>query len=228
MPTDKDNLPTVGSATGRTIDATTKVGEFTYQEADSPDEMLEIAGIGDDCYDEKIIDRLPAKADLLDDGRLRAKNNRDGHNYDFLNQNRRAILQRLDDGDSPLEVAEELDFNDSFVYRTRAVFNFLLEDSFLKEKFVDDGGEYAPAFDPKEETEEEEEEETVPIEEAREMAEKAYENGLEEGKEQTPDEGEKSDTALFTGEEWWEIMKALMENGEEEYARRVADEIDFG
>lgn len=241
MSTENGEYPTIGKRSGRTIEASSPDddGEVKYDGPDSADALLQAAGMVEANLEDRILERLPEEADLFEDGSLRAESSRDDTDYDFLNQNRRAILQRLDDGMAPLDIVDGLGLSDSFVYRTRSVFNFLIEDSLLKEEFVDSGGKFAPTYDPQKEEEEEtmgklqqkdgegEQEEMVPADEAREMAEEAYQNGLKEAGNDGSEPDEEPDTDLFSGDEWWDIMKTLMDNGEEVKARRIASEIDF-
>ena len=239
METEENSYPTIGSENGVTVAGTSPddFGNVDFGGTESSDELLEIGGFKELSYREKVERALPEKAELLDNDRLKVRNNREKTGYDRLNKKRRAILRRLDDGEEPLDIVDSLGFNDSYVYRARSVFGFLLEDELLKEAFIDDGGEFAPTYNPKEEEEESEEEkmspeeyaetkrqmneeQTIPVEEAREMAEEAYQNGLEDAEEGESD-------SFFDGDEWWEIMKALMEAGKDDYARRIASEIDF-
>lgn len=243
--TDKEGFPTIGDENGVTVEATSPddTGDVSYDGPESADELLQIAGVKQIDDEEGIRERLPEDAELLDDGRLRAKNNRNYGGWDYLNGKRRFILQKIAEGMEPMRIVENYDFAQSYIYRTKIVFGFLVEDAILRGAFIEDGGKFAPTYDPTEDEEEEEsmtpeehqeekeeelEEQTIPVEEAREMAEEAYQNGLEDGRDDEASAPEpESDTTLFDGDEWWEIMKALMESGEEEYARRIASEIDF-
>ena len=196
--TDEEGFPTIGSENGVTVEGTPPdaPGEVSYDGPESADELLQIAGIKEGSEGD-IRERLPEKAELLDDGRLRAENNRNYGGYDYLNGKRRFILQKLAEADKVKEVTEELDFSQSYISRTGVVFNFLFEDPILYREFVEDGGEFAPTYDPteeeeedmtpeehQEEKEEQLEEQTVPVGEARAMAEEAYQNGLEDGREE--------------------------------------------
>lgn len=243
--TDEEGYPTIGDENGVTIYATSPddSGGVSYDGPESVNELLQVAGVKQIDDEEDIRERLPEDAELLDDGRLRAKNNRDYGGWDYLNGKRRFILQKIAEGMEPMRVVENYDFAQSYIYRTKIVFGFLVEDAILRGAFIESGGKFAPTYDPDEEEDEEEEsmspeehqeekeeqleEQTIPVEEAREMAEEAYQNGLEEGREEASAPEPEPDTELFNGDEWWDIMKTLMENGQDEYARRIASEIDF-
>lgn len=302
MSGDDGRLPTVGQQNGEAVYGRGKgetEGSVEYGGASSADELLEVAGIKErkemtrplgqlggevaeeevKTYEERVRERLPDDAELLSDGSLRVESSRrNKENHSFLNQNRRAILKKLEADLEPMDVEEELGFNNSFIYRTRAEFGFLLEDDLLKEAFIEDGGRYAPTYSPDEEKESEEpqggeleekveegeigeseeemdtEEEDTTTEEPEfatdeelsygeyqeqldnlaqgqaveantvaDMMEAAYKAGERVGR----NDAQEDNTDLFDGDEWWEIMKTLMDNGEEEYARRIASEIDF-
>lgn len=250
----------LGWNSGETLYVTGDDGTGEVQtELGSVDEMLEIAGVASKemngtarplgelggevaqeelkSLDERIRERLPDDAFLTDDGRLGAENNRSSQGTDYLNGKRRWVLKKMDAGKSPSEIYKNAEFTDSYIYRTRSVFGFLLEDDLLREVFIEDGGEYAPTHEasseeevkvtPEEHQEAKEEahaEATVPLEEAKKMAENAYQNGLEEGKEQASPESESVDS-VFNEDEWWDVMKTLLNNGEEELARRITSKI---
>lgn len=228
---------------------------------------------------ERVADRLPAEAELYEPSEhssredgvyVRAKSPRKTHEWDYLNGRRRAILGRLNDGRKPLDVVAEFGIPDSYVYRTRSTFGFLLDDPLLRETFIEEGGEYAPEYDPEETTETDEaadeEEETdscfVKFTGKGKRAENPIDNGEEEEKPtlaelfgpkesegadpvelggkvqqeaeelveamEEAEEEEADDRGLFSGDEWWDVMKTLMDAGEDEYARRIAAEVDFG
>lgn len=219
-------------------------------ELGSVDEMLEVTGVQSKSEEsarmvgevaqaepenlgERIRTRLPDDAFLTDDGRLGAENNRSSDGTAFLNGKRRWVLKKLADGKSPSQIYKNSNFSDSYVYRSRDVFGFLLEDDLLREVFIDDGGEYAPTYETEDKKSSEEHQEAkeaahaeqvVPLEEAKEMAEEAYQNGLEEGEAQASPEPESVDS-VFDEDEWWDIMKTLVNNDEDELARRITSEI---
>lgn len=210
----------------------------------SVDEMLAVAGVDGEEVDgeqaeedleslnERIRARLPDVAFLTDDGHLGAENNRSKEGKNYLNEKRQRVLKKLDEGKSASQIYKNAEFTDSYVYRTRDVFSFLLEDEFLRKVFIKDDGEYSHLYeiDTEEATTAEEHqeeirmEEAVSLEEAKEMAEGAYQKGLEEGKENASPEPESVDL-VFDEDEWWDIMKTLLNNGEEELARRITSEI---
>lgn len=212
---------------------------------------------GDESYEERVREALPEKAELTEGGKLRAENNRSNSarqgSHDIFNGKRRYILKRLDEGDEPVEILEDTEFSDSYIYRVRGVFGFILEDNLLKNAFLYDGGEFAPAHEPEEieatstdgeeemEIEEEPEEDTseeltgseaeVNTKDLADIIDHYYEKGREEGREEVleelEDEDDGSEADLFDSDEWWDLMKTLMEHGEDEYARRIASAIDF-
>lgn len=269
MNTDEDGFPTIGKGPGKTVDA---VGDETGSlQFEGEEAVLKDAGLIQDTKMEKplgelggqvsaeenqlqtqkelIREALPEKAELLDDGRLRAESSRDNGRFDYLNGRRRFILGKLDEGLNPMDIVREFGFPDSYVYRARDVFGFLLKSPILFENFVESGGRYAPAYDPTEEGETtsepqetvEEEIEKEDVEEidltktdfSDDVLERVYQVGKIEGKAEAVKELEQieeetgTDEPLFTTDEWWDLMKTLMEHGEEGYARRIASEIDF-
>lgn len=169
---DKTGFPTVGRGPGETIDVFgDEQGKFSFE---GEEEVLKDAGLipdnnmasplgelgekapamrivdGEEGVREVVRQELPDHAELLDDGRLRAKNNRSYGGFDYFNGRRRFILQKLDGGMDPLPISEEYGITDSYVYRTRSVFGFILEDDFLKDVFLADEGTFAPTYDPSE------------------------------------------------------------------------------
>lgn len=177
---------------------------------------------------ERVEQRLPAHARLRDNGELWVDAEDSSFQCDTvkLNQTRRAILKWLAEGKSGREVAEKVDVYNSYVYRVRSAFNFLLEDDVLYQAFIESGGEFAPAYVPEEASDEDDVEGTEDVE--TDVALDMFERGYDAGQRDALREADGGDaSAMFDGDEWWEIMKVLMEHGEDEYARRIASEIDF-
>lgn len=236
MATDRDGLPTVGKESGRTVDATSpdEHGKIQYDGPEDVDQLFEAAGIGGakkeeeeeqlfevenwGTVEENVRARLPEQAHL--DGEvLKVPTPRnDGSGFAYLNENRSAVLQALNDGEEPLDIAEALDLNNSYVYRTRMAFDFLLEDPILCYAFVEDGGHYRVSDN---------ESATDVREQAKDAAVEESIEAVEALSETQDDAGDDDTSSLFDGDEWWKIVVTLIEADREDYARRIASEFDF-
>lgn len=281
---------------GKTVEVVDdEEGSVSFEEGESVEELLQVAGIkesqtmatplgelGEDVPEEKLQEfnledeledvqirkRLPEKAELTEENRLRAESARGSGrgNYDYLNGRRRFVLLKLSEGMTPTEIIEEYGITDSYVYRARKAFSFLLENDFLKSVFLKEDGKYAPPLayptemeeeemeelTKEEDTEEEEVEELgdiVEIEESeldeeveeaietikgdenealQQVLHQMYEAGKVEGKVEAIKELEKKEEdSLFSPEEWWEVMEALIHNGKREFAQRIIENVEL-
>lgn len=246
--TEEMEFQTVGKHNGKTVAGTSPddFGEVQLAGAENAESLLQAIKRHDDTDDMSLTEipnsekglrreidkRLPVDAELLDDGRLRVPNQRNNGTYHYLNGKRREILKRLDRGVAPLDVAEQMDLNNSYVYRARSAFDFLLCDSLLKEVFVEDGGRFAPEYVEEKDAEEEAEESTslgdlFAVDDGDDEEEDSEMVIRSEKARESPIDTSPSVYDLFDGDEWWDLMKFLLKNGREGQARQIAANISF-